>query len=399
MYAQCKKGDGTLSPVHSDSIILDTVPPKGTIQINSGLYSTNTRTVALTLTASDLNGVKEMQFSLNSTTWTSWEAFSGNKTITLPIGQGVKTVWVKYKDNAGKVSAGVSDTIVIDSVSPIGTVAINSGATVITNRTVTLSFTAGGATYLKLSLDGGATWAAWEPYVTSKKATFPEGDGTKTVQVYFRDLTGNISTSPASDSASYILARPPAGITVPDSDPDNSYAVAWSVSPTPGVTYELQEATNSGFTTGIRTAYSGLTTSITITSRTRGLSYYYRVRAKKAGYESSSWTTGANGCNVGSPAVPASITVPLTDADGNYAISWGASTTPGITYVVEEATDTSFTLNLKEVFAGTARTRSITSNTGGGTKYYYRVKARKTGFPDSIWRAGANGCKVGTAVL
>ena len=309
VYAQCRKADGTLSPVHSDSIILDTVAPKGTIQINSGLYSTNTRTVALTLTASDLNGVKEMQFSLNNTAWTAWEAFNGTRTIALPIGQGVKTVWVKYKDNAGKVSAAVSDTIVVDSVAPIGTVVINNGATVITNRTVTLSFSAAGATYLKLSIDGGATWAGLGTVRDEQKGD-PSGKATgpRPCRSYFRDLTGNISTSPASDSVSYALARPPLAITVPESNPDGFYAIAWTASPTAGVTYELQEATNSDFNKGLRTAYSGLATTVTITSRTKGVSYYYRVRAKRTGYESSSWTTGANGCKVGSPAVPASIT-------------------------------------------------------------------------------------------
>ena len=93
--------------------------------------------------------------------------------------------------------------------------------------------------------------------------------------------------------------------------------------------------------------------------------------------------------------MPTSITVPLSDADGTYTVSWGASATPGVTYVVEEATDAAFTNNLSIVYTGALRSVSITGNTGGGTIYYYRVKAQKTGFPDSNWKAGANGCKVG----
>jgi hypothetical protein len=78
-------------------------------------------------------------------------------------------------------------------------------------------------------------------------------------------------------------------------------------------------------------------------------------------------------------------------------VSWGVSATPGVTYVVEEATDADFTTNLKQVYSDTGRTVSITGNVGGGTTYYYRVKAQKAGFPDSNWKSGANkGCKVGT---
>jgi hypothetical protein len=94
--------------------------------------------------------------------------------------------------------------------------------------------------------------------------------------------------------------------------------------------------------------------------------------------------------------MPASITVPLSDVDGNYSVSWGASATPGVTYVVEEATDALFTMNLKQVYTGTGRTVPINGNAGGKTIYYYRVKAQKADFPDSSWKAGANGCKVGT---
>ena len=395
VYVQFKTAAGALSSIYSGSIILDTIAPIGTIQINGGVYSTNTRTVPLTLTASDLNGVKEMQFSLTNLDWATrvWEAFSGTKTITLPAGEGVKTVWVKYRDNAGKISAASSDTIIVDTVAPLGKVLINAGAKIITSQMVTLTFSAVGATYMDLSFDNGATWGGWEPYVTSKKATLPAGDGTKTVQAKFRDLTGNESGI-ASASASYAQAKAPAGITVPASDADGGYSMSWGISASTGVTYLLQEATNEGFTTGLRTAYSGLLTSANITLRVKGQSYYYRVQAQKAGLDSSPWTVGANSCNVGPASTPASITVPLSDADGNYSIMWGASATPGVTYVLEEAIDATFTNGLKQVYSGTALMFSITGNAGGQTVYYYRLKAQRSGFPDSAWKVGVNGCKV-----
>jgi hypothetical protein len=187
----------------------------------------------------------------------------------------------------------------VDTVALSGKMLINAGAKVITSRNVTLTFSAIGATYMQLSLDGGNNFGDWEPYVASKKVTLPSGDGTKTVQVKFRDLTGNVSPTAASASASYSQAQAPASITVPVSSSAVGYQITWGVSPTAGVTYVLQEATNASFTTGLRTAYSGLLTSANITSRVKGLSYYYRVQAKKTGYESSPQTVGANGCTVG----------------------------------------------------------------------------------------------------
>jgi outer membrane lipoprotein-sorting protein len=202
---QFKTAGGVLSAIYSDSIILDTIAPVGTVEINSGAYSTSDPKVTLMLTATDRNGIKEMQFSQDKANWTAWEPFAGTRSITLPAGDGVKTVQVKYKDNAGKISAACSDTILLDTAALAGTVKINNGALVISSRLVTLTFKATGATYLQLSLDNGATWAAWEPYVTSKKMTLSDGSGPKTVTVQFRDLTGNVSPA-ASASTTYTPA-------------------------------------------------------------------------------------------------------------------------------------------------------------------------------------------------
>lgn len=123
------------------------------------------------------------------------------------------------------------------------------------------------------------------------------------VFVQFKDLTGNISPAVMSNMPSYTKTQAPAGIFVPLSSLATSYTVTWSASPTAslttGVTYVLQEATLPDFSRGLRTAYTGSALAANITSRTKGAIYYYRVQAKKSGYETSTWTTGANGCSVG----------------------------------------------------------------------------------------------------
>ena len=90
---------------------------------------------------------------------------------------------------------------------------------------------------------------------------------------------------------------------------------------------------------------------------------------------------------------PSSITVPSNDSDGSYEVSWGASSSSGVTYVLEEATDSSFTSGLRTAYTGTQRNTAISERTSGNT-YYYRVKASGSGYIDSPWRTGSNGCYV-----
>lgn len=94
------------------------------------------------------------------------------------------------------------------------------------------------------------------------------------------------------------LASSPDNITVPAIDGDGSYTVTWSASPTVGVSYILQEATDSIFTTGLREVYSGSELSSIITEKENGVTYYYRVKASKLNYDDSSWAIAANGCSV-----------------------------------------------------------------------------------------------------
>jgi len=199
----------------------------------------------------------------------------------------------------------------------------------------------------------------------------------------------------------------PATITVPTSDPDGGYSVSWTASATTGetynwgasgasaeVTYKLEEATDSTFTTGLRTAYTGTALTTAVTGQTTGTTYFYRVKATKSGYTDSTWKNGSNGCLVKFPAgAPATITVLASDADGIYPVKWTASATTGVTYVLQEATNSLFTVGCREAYRGTALTFNIPKRVTAKT-YYYRAKAIKTGYTDSAYRAGNNGCAV-----
>lgn len=184
----------------------------------------------------------------------------------------------------------------------------------------------------------------------------------------------------------------PATLTVPTSSPlGTPYTVSWGASATPDATYELQESTVPTFSTA--TTYNAFSTSYQLSKYSAG-TFYYRVRAKAPGYTASPWTTVITGCAVPGTAtagVPASITVPASDADGAFVLNWGASATTGVTYWVQEATNAAFTADLRTAYFGPGLTTNILGRAAGKT-YYYRVRALKAGLKDSVWKAGANGC-------
>jgi hypothetical protein len=79
----------------------DITPPTGSVVINGGAAVTNTATVILTLSATDSgSGVAAMQFSSDNLTWSTPEPYAATKGWTLTTGDGPKTVYGKFKDNA-----------------------------------------------------------------------------------------------------------------------------------------------------------------------------------------------------------------------------------------------------------------------------------------------------------
>ncbi len=97
----------------------DTTPPIGSISINSGAPTTNTVSVTLTLSCIDSSsGCAQMQFSNDSTNWSTPEPYATAKAWTLSSGDGTKTVYAAFKDNAGNWSSAYSSTITLNTSGP-----------------------------------------------------------------------------------------------------------------------------------------------------------------------------------------------------------------------------------------------------------------------------------------
>jgi len=95
------------STVISSDTSSDMVIPSGTLTINNNYYYTQTDNASLSI---DVDNSTEMCFSIDGSYYTAWEPYSSTKSITIPSGHGVKTVYGKFRNNDGE--SIISDTII-----------------------------------------------------------------------------------------------------------------------------------------------------------------------------------------------------------------------------------------------------------------------------------------------
>lgn len=120
VYAQWRDAAGNWSAVASDTIFLDTVPPKGTVLINAGRTWTAKTAVSLTFPNTDTDAVAVRVGTSPTLTGASFVTFTPGMTMpfTLPAGNGTKTVYAQFRDIGGAVSTIVNDAIGLDATAP-----------------------------------------------------------------------------------------------------------------------------------------------------------------------------------------------------------------------------------------------------------------------------------------
>jgi alpha-tubulin suppressor-like RCC1 family protein len=197
VYARFIDKAGKPSANATAKITLDLAAPTGTLSINKGAAYTSSRSVQLAVTAAAGSGALYMQFSTDDipTTWTDWEPYATATSLTLPAGDGPKTVHARFKDLADNVSAAISDSIVLDTVKPGLTLLINGGADWTNKTAVTLGFIvddANPAAQMQFSSDN-KTWTSWAAFTPTKAWTLAAGTGARTVYARVSDGAGNQS--------------------------------------------------------------------------------------------------------------------------------------------------------------------------------------------------------------
>ncbi len=158
------------------------------IAINYGAPLTNNPSVVLTLKAVDASGVSHMQVSNDGTNWSAPEPYATTKTWTLSSGDGTKTVYAKFMDNAGNWSEAISDTIVLDATPPVVTITSPTGVTTRDNTpllTYTASDAASGVAAVVVKVDGNVVSKV------SGNSLDTLSDGPHLVRVEATDAAGN----------------------------------------------------------------------------------------------------------------------------------------------------------------------------------------------------------------
>ena len=101
---------------------LDTLAPSITaFQINAGQSVTTNRTVTLTITCNDadVTGMKIWGYNgVLTEAAASWETFASSKSVQLPSGDGLYTLYVKVRDDVYNESSASSASITLSTELP-----------------------------------------------------------------------------------------------------------------------------------------------------------------------------------------------------------------------------------------------------------------------------------------
>jgi len=178
---------------------------------------------------------------VNSAPWISWGTGSNTGYVwtipiyvratyadgTTPWPIGVHTTNFALLDNGSTPPASNSPKYVpvtlqvfpVDSTGPTEPgIAINSGAPGTSSTPVPLSLAAGaagsGMGQMCFNNEGGP-WSEWVPYAATRTWHLPSGDGTKTVQVKYRDKVGNESAVASDAIVLDTVAPGAASLTAP----------------------------------------------------------------------------------------------------------------------------------------------------------------------------------------
>ena len=201
---------GNISATAGASIFLDRNPPAGTIEINKNLKFTTNRNVKLQIKVTEAT---EMTISNSSSFGSEWIPVAPKIAWELTEGDGLKAVYIKFKDAAGNISEVATNGIELDSKPPAeGTISINNNAEYCTDKTgkVMLQIKSDGAFQMKISNRSDFQGSTWITYSEAKEWLLLPGENERKVNIKFKDEAGN-ETTPISAIITVDFSPPTAG--------------------------------------------------------------------------------------------------------------------------------------------------------------------------------------------
>ncbi|MFH1809160.1 MAG: carboxypeptidase-like regulatory domain-containing protein [Pseudomonadota bacterium] len=219
VYVQFEYGSPTTqeSEVFDSAITLDRVAPTlGSVLIESGATATKELSASVAVSSSDLNGVVQMQRSVNGTSWLPAESFVTpfvwsytDPTTGSPNPDDNLCIKVRFIDPAGNMSSATvagaaGDCITLDRQVPLAGApaldiqdaqgnSLSGGQTTLSS--VFLEVAASGASEMMISNKQNFAGAVWQPYDDTQVQFWPlaPGDGLRTVYIAYKDQAGNIA--------------------------------------------------------------------------------------------------------------------------------------------------------------------------------------------------------------
>ncbi len=292
----------------------DTTAPTGTISINNGdAYATATA-AALTLSCSDADsGCSQMRLSNNGTTWNAWENYVTSKAWTLSSGDGVKTVYVQYRDANSNTSQSYTDTITLDSAAPVISAV---GTTNLTSSGVTINWTTAEGSNTQVDYGTTTSYGSSSTLdaniVTSHSVTLT-GLSASTLYNYravSRDAAGNLATSgnyTFTTTASADTTAPVISNISIDNITSAEAVVTWNTNEASSSQVEYGTDTNYGSFSSLDNNLA-TTHSTALTGLTPNTVYYFRViSSDQSGNEAVSAGSSFTTQDIAQPDTPAAI--------------------------------------------------------------------------------------------
>ncbi len=247
----------------------------------SPLTVTNSTSISLMSACTDYSMCAQMQFSNDGVTWNPfvdyaqtyssfYNGVSYDVPYTLPTGDGVKTVYARFRDRAGNVSTPISQTITLDTTAPAAPIiSVPVADSYVNTWANTVSGTAEANASLSLFINGSSFPSA--VFNVAADGTWSNTRAlnqnvTTTFQAQVTDVAGNVSPLSAATSVTYDTAPP--SMSLASTSLTVEYGTAY-VPPTVTVTDNIDGAIVPTITGGPVDTYTLGTTVLTYQAQDR----------------------------------------------------------------------------------------------------------------------------------
>ncbi len=205
VYAKFKDAQGKESAAVNDKIILDRTPPINSaieIEAENGIISNPTKPVKLKLQS---EGAAYMMLSNQKDFYNArWEVFKPEVEFNLEVKNdgsqdGLKQVYVKFRDKGGNVAEPSFATVMIDTQAPVDEkITINNAKTFTTDANIQLTLFVRDGLEMLVSENADFSEATWQPYSTNLKWKLTK-QGKSKIYAKFRDDAKNESAVTSSE--------------------------------------------------------------------------------------------------------------------------------------------------------------------------------------------------------